>query len=63
MFQTVGVIVTTTAGAGLGHTAKTIQNSLKFWGVKKIFSYRKAVNALKWSEVPEEKEGADQQGS
>lgn len=55
LFNTVGVSITTTAGAGLSHTTKTMQNSLKFWGVKKRFASKQAVAALKWSEIPEKK--------
>jgi len=33
-----------------------MQNSLKFWGVKKQFSLKEAVAAMKWEEVPLEKQ-------
>lgn len=55
MFNKVGLIVTTTAGAGLRHTAKTLSNSLTFWGVKKIFKIKYAVAAMSWEEVSEKK--------
>lgn len=55
MFNTVGISITTTAGAGLAHTTKTMQNSLKFWGVKKRFAGKKAVAALKWSDISDKK--------
>ncbi|MEI6101997.1 MAG: NAD(P)H-dependent oxidoreductase [Eubacteriales bacterium] len=51
MFRKVGIIVTTTGGAGLSHTAKTMRNSLHFWGVKRAYTIKKAVAALKWEEV------------
>lgn len=51
MFKKVGVVVTTTAGAGVSHTAKTMRNSLHFWGVKRVYTLKKAVAALKWEEV------------
>lgn len=35
MFNKIGLTVSTTAGAGLGHTTKTMRNSLIYWGVKK----------------------------
>ncbi len=53
MFNKIGLTVSTTAGAGLSHTAKTIKYSLKFWGVKRIFSYKKAVAASAWNGVSE----------
>lgn len=51
MFNKVGVTVVTTAGAGLSHTTKTMRNSLRFWGVKRSFSYKNAVSAMKWNDV------------
>jgi multimeric flavodoxin WrbA len=68
MFNKVGVAITTTAGAGLNHTVKTMKNSLNFWGVKKVFAMKYAVSAMKWEEVPEkvraeiEKEAASTAG-
>ncbi len=55
MFQKVGVTFVTTAGVGAGHTTKTMRNSLKFWGVKRLFSFKYAVAASKWSEVSDKK--------
>jgi multimeric flavodoxin WrbA len=56
MFDKAGLSVVTTAGAGKGHTAKTLNNSLRFWGLKRIFAFRTAVGASKWSEVKPEKQ-------
>jgi len=36
MFSKVGLTISTTAGAGLSHTAKTLRNSLTFWDVRRI---------------------------
>ncbi len=55
MLNKVGLSIVTTAGVGLRHSTKTLQNSLRFWGVKRIFSFKKAVAASKWSEVSEKK--------
>ncbi|WP_373484424.1 flavodoxin family protein [Acetobacterium sp.] len=57
MFNKVGISFATTAGAGLSHTTKTMQNSLKFWGVKKLFSSKQAVAAMKWSDISDKKRG------
>lgn len=54
MLNKVGLSIVTTAGAGLRHSTKTLRNSLRFWGVKRIFSFKKAVAAAKWSDVPEQ---------
>ncbi len=51
MFNKVGVTISTTAGAGLGHTSKTMRSSLKFWGVKRLYSFKGRVSAMKWSDV------------
>jgi multimeric flavodoxin WrbA len=53
MFDKISLVVSTTAGAGLGHTIKTLKNSLKFWGVKKIYTLKNPVGAMKWNEVKE----------
>ncbi|SDM59144.1 flavodoxin family protein [Acetanaerobacterium elongatum] len=53
MFSKVGVSVTTTAGAGLSHAAKTLNNTLTYWGVKRVFSLKGRVAASKWAEVSE----------
>ncbi len=53
MFNKVALTVVTTAGAGLSHATKTLRNSLRFWGVKRIHSFKGAVAASKWSEITE----------
>lgn len=55
MFDKIGLTVVTTAGAGLRHTTKTLKNSLIFWGVKKIYTFRMPVAAMRWSEVSSKK--------
>ena len=55
MFSKVGLAITTTAGAGLGHTAKTMRSSLKFWGAARVLSCKNVVSAMKWSDVSDKK--------
>lgn len=55
LFQKTALTIATTAGAGLNHTTKTMKNSLCFWGVKRVFSFKKAVSALKWEDVSEKR--------
>ncbi len=55
MFSKVGLTIATTAGAGLGHTSKTMRNSLKFWGAARVLSYKNPISAMKWSDVSEKK--------
>lgn len=51
MFSKQALIVTTAAGAGTKHTIKDIQDSLDYWGVAKVYHFKKAVAAGKYSEV------------
>lgn len=51
MFRKIGLTITTSAGAGLGHTTKTLRNSLVFWGVQKVFAFKHPVAAMKWDDV------------
>ncbi len=55
MFRKIGVTISTTAGAGLSHTAKTLANSLNFWGTRRTFRYANPVAASNWTEVSEKK--------
>lgn len=55
MFNKVGISFATTAGAGLSHTTKTMQNSLKYWGVKKRFASKQRVAAMKWTDISDKK--------
>ncbi len=55
LFSAVGVTVSTTAGAGLGHAAKTMRNSLRFWGVRHALSLKMPVAAAEWNGVSEKK--------
>ena len=55
MFGKVGVAVATTAGAGLGHTVKTLRKSLTFWGSARVLSFAHTVSAMKWDDVSEKK--------
>lgn len=54
MFHTLGLTVVTSAGAGLKHATKTLQNSLRFWGVKKTYSIKVPVAASSWETVKPE---------
>jgi hypothetical protein len=51
MFHKAALTITTSAGAGLSHTTKTMKSSLSFWGVKRVFSFKRGVAASKWDEV------------
>lgn len=53
MFQKTALIISTAAGSGMKSTNKDIKDSLTFWGVGRIFTYGKAVYAIKWEGVSE----------
>ena len=43
MFNKLGLSVVTAAGAGLNPTTKTLKTNLRWWGMKKVFSFKQAV--------------------
>ena len=53
MFNKIGLTVSTTAGAGLSHTTKTLRNSLNFWGLKRVYSYKCKAAAMRWEDISE----------
>ncbi|HWQ58536.1 MAG TPA: NAD(P)H-dependent oxidoreductase [Clostridia bacterium] len=53
VFRKIGLTVATAAGMGLGHTTKTMKDSLSYWGMKKVFTFAQPVAAMKWSDVSE----------
>jgi len=55
MFAKKALVISTAAGAGMKSTNKDITDSLNFWGVGKIFTYGKVVNAINWQGVSESK--------
>lgn len=57
MFNKVGVVISTAAGAGTGKTTKCIKDNLFFWGIPKIHRVGVNVAAMSWDDVkPEKKE-------
>lgn len=51
MFKKTALIISTAAGSGMKSTNKDIKDSLTFWGVGRIFTYGRAVYAIKWDGV------------
>ncbi len=60
MFGKMALVVSTAAGAGMKSTVRDITDSLEFWGVAKIFRYKKAVAAINWEGVGHKKKEAIQ---
>ena len=53
MFGKVGVVISTTAGAGAGQVTKALKQQLFYWGVAKVYQLPVAVNAMGWADVSE----------
>ena len=51
MFTKSALIVSTTAGAGTKYSLGTIERSLKYWGVSKIYKCGLTVSSKKWNEI------------
>lgn len=51
MFKKVGIVVSTTAGAGAGKVTKDLAKQMFFLGIPKVFKYSKKVSASSWKEV------------
>lgn len=56
MFSKVAMVISTTAGAGTGKAIKPVSRSLKFWGVKRIYSCGLNIFAKNWEDMKEEKQ-------
>ena len=51
MFSKIGIVVSTTAGAGAGNVAKSIARQLFWWGVPVVHKLGVTVNASSWKDV------------
>lgn len=51
MFTKVGIVVSTTAGAGAGKVTKDLAQQLFYWGVPKVYKVSFALGAASWQEV------------
>lgn len=55
MFKKQVLVISTAAGAGMKSTIKDVKDSLDYWGVGRVYTYKKAVNAANWSDISLEK--------
>ena len=53
MFNKIGIVVSTTAGAGANNVTKSIAKQMFWWGVPKTYRMHFKVNASSWDEVSE----------
>lgn len=51
MFKKQAVVISTAAGAGMKHAIKDVTHSLDFWGVGKVYTYKKVSRSLNWKGV------------
>ena len=58
MFSKQAVVVTNAIGAGMGKTARTIKDSLDFWGVARTFVIKQALFQPKWNLVDDKRKKA-----
>ena len=55
MFNKVGLVISTAAGAGTKRVTKALEDHLFYWGVPKIYRYGKNVSALSWDTINSKK--------
>jgi len=56
MFKKQALIISTAAGAGMKSAVKDVKDSLDYWGIGKVYTYKKAVRAANWSGILVEKQ-------
>lgn len=56
MFKKQALIISTAAGAGMQSTIKDVKDSLDFWGVGRVYTYKKAIAAANWTEISTDKQ-------
>lgn len=56
MFSKIGMVISTTAGAGTGKAIKTISRSMKYWGMKRIYDCGLRIFAMSWEDMKTEKQ-------
>lgn len=53
MFNKAAMVISTTAGAGVRTSVKTLRKSPRYWGVKRIYGFGMAVRASRWAHIPD----------
>lgn len=51
MFNKIGIVLSTAAGAGTGAVTKSLARQMSWWGIAKIYRLRFNVNAAAWQDV------------
>ena len=53
MFNKIGIVISTAAGAGASKVTKSLEQQMFWLGIPKIYRYSKNVNASSWDTVPD----------
>jgi len=51
MSKKIGLVMSTTAGAGLFYTTETLKKNLAFWGINNIFKFSSTIYEINWKDV------------
>lgn len=51
MGNKIGLVMSTTAGAGLFHTTNILKRNLIFWGINNVFRFSKTLYEMNWEDV------------
>ncbi len=51
MFHKAAMVISTTAGAGVKTSIKTLKKSPGYWGIRRIYNYGIAIKASRWEHV------------
>lgn len=51
MHNKIGLVMSTTAGAGLFNTVRTLKRNLNFWGVNNTFKFSKTLYEMNWEDI------------
>lgn len=52
MFNKIGIVISTAAGAGASKVSKALEQQMFWLGIPKVYKYSKNVNAANWEMVP-----------
>ena len=47
----IGLVMSTTSGAGLSHTTNNLKKNLFFWGIHNVFRFSKTLYEIDWEDV------------
>jgi multimeric flavodoxin WrbA len=51
MFNKTAMVISTTAGAGVRTSVKTLKKSPRYWGVKRVYGFGRVLRASRWEQV------------